>query len=101
MPDMVAFTCAAGGGMGPPCCLLVWHRLGETPTPRGSAPAQARGEALFGAGVTALPLAQTDGEQARLHLLWLFGHYRTLFWPTQIWLALSVPQMQIFWQERL
>lgn len=87
--------------MGPPCCLLVWYRLGETPTPRGSAPAQAQGKAPFEAGITALPLAQTDGEQARLYPLWLFGHYRVLFRPTQIWLALSVPQMQIFWQEWL
>ena len=88
VPDTVASTCAAGGGTGPPCCLVVWHsRPGGTPAPGDSALAQAQGSAPFAAGITALPLAQTDGEQARLHLLWLFGHYRDLFRPTQIWLA--------------
>lgn len=63
---------------------------GDTHAPGGSALAalaQAQGSGPFGTSITAPPLAQTDGEQAWLHLLWLFGHYRELFRPTQIWLA--------------
>lgn len=86
-------ACAAGVGwaaLGPGTA--AWAGGTQPQCPRAGA-----SSAPFGTGTTALPPAQTDGEPAQLQLLGLFGHYRELLRPTQIWLAgLHTPNANIW-----
>lgn len=86
-----------------PLCLW-WHRAVPWPGTAGwggghspGAPGQAQSSAPLGAGITALPAAQTDGEPAQLCLLGLFGHCRELIRPARIWLAGVHPPNANIW----